>query len=116
MSEITDPIITFRVRLPLGYFMRAVVWRTRQEMYLNTPEEPQKDYEALFVDHEGRDKCIGTIHFGAHDVSNGTRAHEIRHAVDEWARRAFAERTAAVTEHITNEIDRTLVGLESVSD
>lgn len=106
MSEITDPLVTFRIKLPLRYWLRVQVWATREDMHANTPEEPRKDFEAIFLPTDGL--CIGTIHMAAHDVTAGTRAHEIRHAVDEFAARAYRERLGSVTEHITNEIDRTL--------
>lgn len=110
-TQIVDPLVSFVIKLPRRYTLRVMVWSCKEDMYANTPEQPRKDYEAVFISTDGRGRCIGTIHLSVHDIVNGTRSHEITHAVDEFSHRAFSEVRASVDELITNEIDRTLMGL-----
>lgn len=107
MPQVTNPLLTFRVRLPRRMHLRCVVWANVAELRANTPEVPTKDYVALFVPlAEG--SCIGTMHLAQTDLRNGTRAHEICHAMDEFVHRIVSELRAATVEAITNEVDSAL--------
>lgn len=109
MAEITDPIVTFKIKLKHRYYLRVMVWATREDLHANTPDDPRKDFEAIFT--PGAGQCIGTINLAAHDVTAATRAHEVMHAIDEYAHRAYSEQRGHLTEHVMNEITRTLDGL-----
>lgn len=110
MAEITDPIVTFQIKLKRRYYLRVMVWATREDMHANTPDDARKDFDAIFSPGSGR--CIGTIHLGAHDVSSSTRAHEVMHAIDEYDHRAYSETRGHLTEHVMAEITKTLTGLQ----
>jgi hypothetical protein len=104
-ARITNPVATFTVKLPLRRTLRVMVWGSQREMHENVPER-ERDYAAIFIEEAGA--CIGTIHLSADDMVNGTRAHEIRHAVDAYGLRVYGEKLCRVTEAITNQIDETL--------
>jgi hypothetical protein len=96
-AAITNPIATFTVSLPLRRTLRVMVWASQREMHANVGQK--SDYAAIFIEDSGR--CIGTIHLFADDIVNGTRAHEIRHAVDTYGLRVYDEKLCRVTEAIT---------------
>lgn|SRR5574340_791078 len=109
MTDITTPVLSFRVRLPRRNYVLVVVWPDVPSLRINTPDEPKKDYAALWAPSvEGA--CVGTLHLAATDLSVGTRAHEAQHALDEITARWWREDRAELAETLAREIDKTLKG------
>lgn len=108
--EVTTPVLLVRLKLPKRYYVRVSVWESRKDMFANVPEETERDYAAIFVESSAG-RCIGTVHLSVEDIGKGTRAHEIRHAVDYYLYRAFTEHAAEVTESVTNDLEAALIAL-----
>lgn len=106
MPAVCNPVVTIVVKLPRRMHLRCVVWPDMASLRANTPEMARKDYSALFLQAEP--PCVGTIHLAQTEIRNGTRAHEISHAMDHFVYLLMSELRADTTERVTNEIDRSL--------
>ena len=105
---VTNPRVTFSVKLPRRKYARCVVWDNIPDLRANTNEAgPEKDYRALFIPIFGG-TCIGTLHLSMTDLKNGTRAHEISHALDHYMQELFGELRAQITEQLTDDVDAVL--------
>jgi hypothetical protein len=109
--DVSTPVLVVRLKLPKRYSVRVCVWDSLKELQANTPEESDKDYAAIFLPAHDKSRCIGTIHLSADDIRNGTRAHEISHAIDEYVGRLINEQRAQAVETLTNDLDAALLGL-----
>lgn len=113
MPQVTNPLLTFRVNLPKRKHVRVVVWPDIPALRANTPESQMDDYGALFLPINAeaamaKGACLGTLHYAQTDLKNGTRAHEISHAVDHFIATLVDELRAQTTETMTNDIDAAL--------
>jgi hypothetical protein len=57
---------------------------TVEELHKATPFEV-KDYDGCYVGHDPPDSCLGTIHLSLSCIGAGYVAHELQHALIDWA-------------------------------